>query len=130
MAAANTGIVTTMVSNNPSIAARRFGIAHFQGVYRAPGYDFLVVASETVALVAGDSGSPLFLGIRNDTDSDSVVAGLATGQTRSGNVAVGIYTRVGPYRGLLDAVVQASGEKLRWYAGPPKPTLSSKDDRK
>jgi hypothetical protein len=129
-AAANTGIVTTLVSNNPSIAARRFGVAQFQGVYRAPGFDFLVVASGTVALVVGDSGSPLFLGKQNDTNGASILAGVATAQARtSGGVSLGIYTRVGPYRGLLDAAVQASGEKLHWYGGQPKSTLSSKDGR-
>jgi hypothetical protein len=111
------------------MAARRFGPARFQGLLRAPGYDFLLVTSDKVELVGGDSGSPAFLGRLNDTDRDSVLAGVATAQgKRSLGTSLGIYTRVGPYRALLDAAVEASGEKLRWYAAPPATALSSRDE--
>jgi hypothetical protein len=131
VAAVYSGIQTTLVSNNPSMAARRFGLAHFQGLLRAPGYDFLLVASDKVAVVAGDSGSPIFLGRLNDTDQESVLAGVATAQGKSSaGASLGIYTRVGPYRALLDAAVEASGEKLRWYAVPPADALSSRDEGK
>jgi hypothetical protein len=130
-AAAYSSIRTTLVSNNPSMTARRFGLAHFHELLRAPGYDFLLVASDKVALVAGDSGSPIFLGQLNDTDQHSVLAGVATAQSKSSTgSSLGIYTRVGPYRALLDAAVQASGEKLRWYAAPPTAALLSRDEGK
>jgi hypothetical protein len=129
MAAAYSTLQTTLVSNNPSMAARRFGPAHFQGLLRAPGYDFLLVTSDKVGLVGGDSGSPAFLGQLNDTDRESVLAGVATAQGKRGpGASLGIYTRVGPYRALLDAAVEASGEKLRWYAAPPATALSSRNE--
>ena len=96
------------------------------GPLRAPAR-----AGFLTTLVSGDSGSPLFLGRLGDTDRESVVAGVATAQTRNPTgLALGIYTRVGPYRALLDAAVEASGEKLRWYATPPGNTLTSKDERR
>ena len=124
-AAAYSAMQTTLVSNNPSMAARRFGAAHFDGLLRAPGYDFLLVSSDRVELVAGDSGSPLCLGQLNDTDQESVLAGVASAHTRNAAGShLAVYTRVGPYRGLLDAAVEATGEKLHWYAVPPSTTLS------
>jgi hypothetical protein len=128
-AALYSAMPATLVSNNPSMAARRFAGAHFQELLRAPGYDFLVVAADQVELVAGDSGSPLFLGRLNDTDQESVLAGVATahGRSRAG-APLGIYTRVGPYRALLDAAVEASGEKLRWYSVPPGVAVSSRSE--
>ena len=118
----------TLVSNSPSMAAQRFGFARVEGVFRAPGYDFVVVASKEVALIAGDSGSPLFLGRVADTDRESVVAGVATGQTRNGaGLALGVYTRVGPYRPLLDTAVEASGERLRWSTEAPRASLVSRN---
>jgi len=129
VAATYSGLQATLVSNNPSMAARRFGVARFRGLLRAPGYDFLLVTSDKVGVVAGDSGSPLFLGRLNDTNRESVLAGVATAQGKGGAGALGIYTRIGPYRELLDAAVEASGEKLHWYAAPPGPTLSSRDEQ-
>lgn len=129
MAAAYSQFQATLVSNNPSMAARRFGLARFVGLLRAPGYDLLLVGSGEVGVVAGDSGSPVFLGRLNDTDRESVLAGVATAQGKGiSGASLGIYTRVGPYRDLLNAAVEASGEELRWYAAPPDATLSSRDE--
>lgn len=129
-AKAYSGFQTTLVSNNPSIGARRFGSARFEGLFRAPGYDFLLVVGDSVALVGGDSGSPAFLGRLNDADGESVVAGVATGQSKATNgAALGIYTRAGPYRRLLDAAVEASGERVRWYAARPEAAHQDRNER-
>jgi hypothetical protein len=130
-AAAYSGLQTTLVSNNPSMRARRFGFAHFEGLFRSPGYDLLLVVGDGVALAAGDSGSPIFLGRLNDTDTDSVVAGVATGQRKgAGGASLGIYTRVGPYRGVLDAAVEATGERLRWSGVRPGASPRATDERR
>jgi len=122
-------IQTTLVSNNPSMTARRFGHAQFLGLFRVPGYDLLLIASDKVALVVGDSGSPVFLGHLSDTDQESVLAGVASAQGKGiGDRALGIYTRVGPYRALLDGAVEATGEKLRWYTVAPGAALSFRDE--
>jgi hypothetical protein len=107
----------TLVSNQKSIASRRFAGAQVEGIYRAPGFDFLLVAGQGVALVSGDSGSPVFLGRLDDTDHASVLAGVASGQTKTNTgISLGVYTRVGRYRPMLDAAVQASGEQLHWVS--------------
>jgi hypothetical protein len=111
--------VATLVSNNPGLNHRRFGASAIELMPRVPGYSFAVSASDVVRLVAGDSGSAMFLGRLSDTDASSVLLGIASSQMTLGSAHGGVYTRVGAYRSLLDQAVQASGERLRWGESPP-----------
>jgi hypothetical protein len=61
----------------------------------------------------------MFLGHISDTDAFSVLLGIASSQMAFGSAHMGVYTRVGAYRPLLDQAVQASGERLRWGESPP-----------
>jgi hypothetical protein len=105
----------TLVSNNPSLKRRRYGVAAIELTPPVPGYSFALSVTDSVRIVSGDSGSPMFLGRLSDTDAFSILVGIASAQTSmpSGR-HLGVYTRVGPYRELLDQAVQASGERLRW----------------
>jgi len=107
--------VATLVSNNPSLSRRRYGASPVQLTPRVPGYDFALSIANDVRIIGGDSGSPMFAGRLTDTDGSSVLLGVATSQVSiSSGQHIGVYTRVGAYRELLDRAVQASGEHLRW----------------
>jgi hypothetical protein len=114
----------TLVSNNPALNHRRFGASAIELTGRIPGYSFAVSVSDTLRLVSGDSGSAMFLGRLSDTDASSVLLGIASSQLASTSGAhMGVYTRVGAYRPLLDQAVFISGEHLRWAESlPPAPS--------
>ena len=107
--------VATLVSNNPTLKSRRFGAAAIELTSSVPGYSFALSIAPDVRIVVGDSGSAMFLGRLSDTDASSVLIGIASAQASSPTgQQVGVYTRVGAYRELLDQAVQASGEHLSW----------------
>jgi len=109
----------TLVSNNPSLNRRRYGFATVEVPAPAIGYSLAMCTAGADAdgayLVQGDSGSPLFLGRIHDADDSTILAGIASGRLIDPSGAhLSIYTRVGPYRQLLDKAVEGSGEKIRW----------------
>jgi len=107
----------TMVSNNPGLRDRRSGFAGLRAFTRRQGYDFLIVGPRGLQLASGDSGSPLFLGHLTDTDADSVLVGVASARsTDQAGRDIAVYSRLGPHRAALDALVGESGERLRWSA--------------
>jgi secreted trypsin-like serine protease len=107
--------VATLVSNNPSLSQRRYGASPIELTPPVPVYGLALSVADDVRLVAGDSGSPMFMGHLADTDGSSVLIGIASAQASlpSGK-HLGVYTRVGAYRHQLDRAVQVSGEHLRW----------------
>jgi len=108
-------LLATLVSNNPALNRRRFGAVSIESALPVPGYSFAVSSGNDIAVAAGDSGSPMFLGHISDTDATSVLVGIASAQaSRPSGQPLGIYTRVGAYRYQIDQAVQASGEHVQW----------------
>jgi len=112
----------TMVSNNPSLNRRRYGYASLQVPGPVAGYGLALCTSgadaDSAYLARGDSGSPVFAGRLRDTNDLSILIGIASAQASAfSGTHMNVYTRVGPYRRLLDRAVEASGEHLRWTEG-------------
>ncbi len=113
----------TLVSNNPGLNRRRFGVAPMRVTANVPGFALAIATAganaDAVRLVSGDSGSAIFVGHLLNTDASSVLLGIASAQaTTPSGLHLAIFTRIGAYRTLLDKAVGASGEQLRWTAGP------------
>jgi len=113
----------TLVSNNPGLNRRRFAVAPMRLTANVPGFALAVAtagaSADAVRLVSGDSGSAMFVGRLLNTDASSVLLGIASAQaTAPSGLHMAIFTRIGAYRRLLDKAVEASGEQLRWTAGP------------
>ncbi len=107
--------MATLVSGNPDLAHRRFGFATVEVTPPVPGFNFALALSQDVGMVSGDSGSALFVGRLTDANGDSILLGIASAESSSPNGRhLGVYTRIGAYRSLLDEAVQASGEDLNW----------------
>jgi hypothetical protein len=109
----------TLVSNNPTLKHRRFVTAAIRVIPPVPGYNFALSVPGGARIVGGDSGSAMFMDRLSDTDATSVLIGIASAQgSASPAQQIAVYTLVGAYRDLLDQAVEASGEHLRWTAGP------------
>ncbi len=111
--------VVTLVANNPDLAHRRFGLADLVLLPQTPAFDLALASyqagASAVRVVSGDSGSPMFFGRLWDTDAHAVLLGVASSRSLApGDTGFGVYTLIGPYRGLIDQAVEASGERVHW----------------
>jgi len=120
--------VVTLVSNNPDLAHRRFGLADLLLLPRTPAFNLALASYQPQAssahVVSGDSGSAMFYGRIWDTDDQAVLLGVASSRSLSpGGAGFGVYTLVGQYRALIDQAVEESGEHLRWTGQELRTTL-------